>query len=247
MPSADEIYGSSAAAGARPDPLLTISQWADRYRTLSQRASAEPGPWRTGRTPYLRQIMDCLSPSSPIERVVFMKGAQIGGTEAGNNWIGFVIHQAPGPMLVVMPTVETSKRNSKQRIDPLIEESDALRQLVSDPRSRDSGNTMLSKEFPGGVLVMTGANSAVGLRSMAARYLFLDEIDGYTARSVGFRGPTPPSNSCRRKRTRPCCKYSSTRCSAKPGPCKAKRRSGSGSTTAARTTGSAPCRSAASS
>src|ERR1035438_9321616 len=79
MPSADEIYGSSAAAGARPDPLLTISQWADRYRTLSQRASAEPGPWRTDRTPYLRQIMDCLSPSSPIERVVFMKAGQIGG------------------------------------------------------------------------------------------------------------------------------------------------------------------------
>jgi phage terminase large subunit GpA-like protein len=38
---------------------------------------------------------------------------------------------------------------------------------------------MLAKEFPGGILVMTGANSAVGLRSMAARYLFLDEVDAY--------------------------------------------------------------------
>jgi phage terminase large subunit GpA-like protein len=114
-----------------------------------------------------------------MERVVFMKGAQIGGTECGNNWIGFVIHQAPGPMMAVQPTVETAKRNSKQRIDPLIEESEVLRGLVSNPRSRDSGNTVLAKEFPGGVLVMTGANSAVGLRSMAARYLFLDEVDGY--------------------------------------------------------------------
>jgi phage terminase large subunit GpA-like protein len=108
-----------------------------------------------------------------------MKGAQIGGTECGNNWIGYVIHQAPGPMMAVQPTVEMAKRNSKQRIDALIEESEVLRALVSDPRSRDSGNTMLAKEFPGGVLVMTGANSAVGLRSMAARYLFLDEVDGY--------------------------------------------------------------------
>lgn len=91
----------------------------------------------------------------------------------------YVIHQAPGPMMAVQPTVEMAKRNSKQRIDPLIEESEVLRTLVSDPRSRDSGNTMLAKEFPGGVLVMTGANSAVGLRSMAARYLFLDEVDGY--------------------------------------------------------------------
>jgi phage terminase large subunit GpA-like protein len=108
-----------------------------------------------------------------------MKGAQIGGTECGNNWIGYVVHQAPGPMLAVQPTVDMAKRNSKQRIDPLIEESAALRELVSDPRSRDSGNTMLAKEFPGGILVMTGANSAVGLRSMAARYLFLDEVDAY--------------------------------------------------------------------
>ncbi|MCX8018804.1 MAG: phage terminase large subunit family protein, partial [Rhodocyclaceae bacterium] len=82
-------------------------------------------------------------------------------------------------MMVVQPTVELAKRNSKQRIDPLIEESDVLRELVKSPRSRDSGNTVLSKEFPGGVLVMTGANSAVGLRSMAVRYLFLDEIDAY--------------------------------------------------------------------
>src|SRR5512135_2887782 len=177
--STEEVLRAAAAAGARPDPLLTISEWADKYRTLSQRASSEPGPWRTDRTPYLREIMDCLSPMSAVERTVFMKGAQIGGTECGNNWIGYVIHQAPGPMMAVQPTVEMAKRNSKQRIDPLIEESEVLRKLVRDPRSRDSSNTVLSKEFPGGVLVMTGANSAVGLRSMAARYLFLDEVDGY--------------------------------------------------------------------
>jgi phage terminase large subunit GpA-like protein len=188
-PTAEEIYAAAAAAGARPDPLLTISEWADKYRTLSQRASAEPGPWRTDRTPYLREIMDCLSPCSAIERVVLMAGAQLGKTESGNNWIGYVVHQAPGPMMAVQPTVEMAKRNSKQRIDPLIEESEVLRKLVSDPRSRDSGNTVLQKEFPGGVLVMTGANSAVGLRSMAARYLFLDEIDAYPGDVEGEGDP----------------------------------------------------------
>jgi phage terminase large subunit GpA-like protein len=69
--------------GLRPDPLLTVSEWADRYRVLSQRASSEPGRWRTERTPYLREIMDCLSPASPVQRVALMKGAQIGGTECG--------------------------------------------------------------------------------------------------------------------------------------------------------------------
>ena len=146
---------------------------------LSSKASAEPGRWRTSRTPYLKAIMDCLSPTSPVERVVFMKAAQFGATEMGNNWIGYVIHHAPGPMMAVWPTVEMAKRNSKQRIDPLIEESPVLAELIAPARSRDSGNTILAKEFRGGVLVMTGANSAVGLRSMPVRYLFLDEVDGY--------------------------------------------------------------------
>jgi phage terminase large subunit GpA-like protein len=165
--------------GLTPDPQLTVSQWADRHRVLSGKASAEPGRWRTGRTPYLREIMDCLSPTSPVERVGFMKGAQVGATETGSNWIGYVVHHAPGPMMAVWPTVEMAERNSKQRIDPLVEETPVLRELIAPARSRDAGNTVLAKEFRGGVLVMTGANSAVGLRSMPVRYLFLDEVDGY--------------------------------------------------------------------
>ena len=175
--------------GLKPDPGLSVSEWADRHRVLSQRASSEPGRWRTSRTPYLKEIMDCLSPASKVERVVFMKGSQIGGTECGNNWIGYVIHQAPGPMMAVAPTVELAKRNSKQRIEPQIEDSAVLRDRVKPARSRDSGNTILSKEFPGGVLVMTGANSAVGLRSMPARYLFLDEVDGYPGDADGEGDP----------------------------------------------------------
>jgi phage terminase large subunit GpA-like protein len=73
--------------GLKPDPLLTVSEWADRYRVLSQRASSEPGRWRTERTPYLRDIMDCVSPASLMQRVALMKGAQTGGTECGNCWV----------------------------------------------------------------------------------------------------------------------------------------------------------------
>ena len=176
--AADYIEGEFFR-GVEPDSYMSVSDWADEYRVLSSKSASEPGRWRTSRTPYLREIMDCLSPKSPIQKVVFMKGAQIGGTECGNNWIGYIMHKAPGPIMAVSPTVEMAKRNSRQRIDPLIEDCPALKNLVSSPRSRDKGNTMLSKDFQGGVLVMTGANSAVGLRSMPARYLFMDEVDGY--------------------------------------------------------------------
>ena len=175
--------------GMAPEPALLVSDWADKHRMLGSRGSAEPGPWRTNRTPYLRDVMDALSPAHPARRVVFMKGAQVGGTECGNNWIGYVIHHAPGPMLAVQPTTELAKRFSDQRIDPLVEETPAIRQRVAPARSRDSGNRQLSKEFPGGQLVMTGANSAVGLRSMSARFLFLDEVDAYPGDVEGEGDP----------------------------------------------------------
>lgn len=179
MTKAAFIYDEGFGSGLRLDPDLTVSQWSDRYRVLSQIASSEPGKWRTDRTPYLKEIMDCLSPSSPVEKVVFMKGVQCGASESGCNWLGYIIDQAPGPTLMVQPTVEMAKRLSKGRIAPMIEHTSCIRKKVKEARSRDSGNTVQSKEFPGGVLVITGANSAVGLRSMPVRYLFLDEIDGY--------------------------------------------------------------------
>lgn len=167
------------ARGIAPDPLLTVSEWADQHRVLSSSAASEAGRYRTDRTPYMRAIMDALSPSHPARRIVFMKAAQVGATEAGNNWIGYVIHHAPGPFLAVQPTTDLAKRLSQQRIEPLIEESPELREIVFPARSRDSGNTIFAKRFAGGQLILAGANSAVGLRSMPARFVFLDEVDAY--------------------------------------------------------------------
>lgn len=189
MADAFIIYNEGFNAGLKPDPLLNISEWADKYRVLSQKASAEPGKWRTSRTPYLKEIMDCLSPYSGIERVVFMKGAQIGGTEVGNNFLGYIVHLSPGPVMLVMPTVDGAKRTSKTRIDPMFAAIPELKGVISDRRSKDASNTTLMKEFQGGVLVLTGANSAIGLRSMPVRYIFLDEIDAYKGDVEGEGDP----------------------------------------------------------
>jgi phage terminase large subunit GpA-like protein len=183
------VYRQGFFTGLLPDPDYTVSSWADEHRMLSQKASAEPGRWRTDRTPYLRSIMDDLSPMSPVKTVVFMAGAQVGKTECGSNWVGFVMHHAPGPMMMVQPTVDTAKRVSKQRLAPMIEETPVLRKIVTENKSRDASNTQMVKEFEGGVLILTGANSAVGLRSMPIRYLFLDELDGYPADVDGEGDP----------------------------------------------------------
>lgn len=163
----------------RVPPRVSIDDWADAHRVLPSKAAAEPGQWRTSRVPYLREIMRVLSAHHPAERVVFMKSSQVGGTEVGNNWVGCTIDTQPAPMLCVAPTVDMAELWSKQRIAPMIQDTKVLRDKISPARSRDSGNTTLLKDFPGGVLRFAGANSAASLASMPVKYLFLDEVDRF--------------------------------------------------------------------
>lgn len=183
------LWCSSFAAGLALDPELPVSEWADEHRVLSKASSAEPGRWSTERTPYLREIMDTLSPADPTQEVVFQKPTQIGGTETGNNWIGSIIDQGLGPTMIVLPTSNAAKKVSRTRIGPMITETPCLREKVREAKSRDTGNTILLKEFDGGVLILAGANSATELKSSPVRNLFLDEIEEYPADVDGQGDP----------------------------------------------------------
>lgn len=183
------LFDSATRSGFELDEKLTVSEWADKYRYLSPKASAEYGYWRTSRVPYAKGIMDALSTSHPCKKVIFMKGAQIAGTEIGNNFIGYVIDQSPGPMMCVLPNERMAERNSKTRITPLIEESPSLRKKVRSSKSRDASNTIMTKEFPGGVIALVGANAPANLRMMPCKYAFMDEVDGYPGDVDGEGSP----------------------------------------------------------
>ena len=176
-----------AAQAIRPEPSLTVSEWADRHRMLDGKSSAEPGLWRTGRTPFAREPMDRLSSSDPCRTVVLMFASQMVKSEIGNNWAGYSIHHSPGPHMIVQPTDKLAEKYSKMRIAPMINRCPDLRDRVSPPRTRDSSNTLDLKEFPGGLLILTGANAPAGLASHPIRRLHCDEIDRFPD-SAGTEG-----------------------------------------------------------
>ena len=167
-------------------PDLTISQWADEYRRISPEASAEPGRWSTARAEYQREIMDSISDPS-VERTVVMSAAQVGKTELLLNAIGYHIHLEAAPILALEPTIEMGEAFSKDRLATMIRDSIALQGKIKDPRSRDSGNTLLHKTFPGGHVTIAGANSPASLASRPIRVLLCDEVDRYPA-SAGTEG-----------------------------------------------------------
>lgn len=154
---------------------LSVSEWAEQYRYLAPETASEPGPWRNERTPYLRKIMDAFS-DPYIERIVFNKGSQIGGSEAIYCMLGFAIHQDPASTLVVMPSIDLAKYVSRKRIQPMIECCPELKALK--PSNGDDFTT-LEMLFPSMVLTLAGANSPASLASRPCRYVFLDEVDKF--------------------------------------------------------------------
>ncbi len=165
--------------GIRPTERISVAEWADRHRYLAIGSSSMPGRYQTARTPYMRKIMECMSAHLPYKKIVLMKGAQVGATEAASNFIGYAMHVAPAPIMMVQPTEDMVKKISRGRIDTLIAACPELAARVAMRKSKSGENTITQKWFQGGQLYLAGANSAAGLRSVPVRYLILDEVDAY--------------------------------------------------------------------
>ena len=163
-----------------PPPKLSISQWSDQNRVLGP-SSPLPGQWRTDVAPFLREIQDCLSPDSGIERTIFMKPVQCGATEILLNVAAYYLVHCPSTVLIVQPNESMVKRLSRQRIEPLIELCAPLRALVAKARSTGGNEVALKTTRNGGVLAIASAQSAAALRSLPARVVLADETDAYLA------------------------------------------------------------------
>src|SRR6202790_88073 len=160
-----------------PPPDISVSEWARRNRTLPKGTTSRPGPFR----PEVFQIAmmdEILNPL--VHEVVIQKSTQVGFTDAVLlNIIGYFIDADPRPIMYVLPTIDNAKDKGKKAITPMIESCPVLRRKIKPPTSRRAGNTLALKEFPGGFLKLTGANSGAGLRSDPVPVVLFDEVDGY--------------------------------------------------------------------
>jgi phage terminase large subunit GpA-like protein len=164
---------------AAPRRALTVSAWADQHRELTGKQASERGRWRTSRTPFLREIMDCLSASSRVTDVVVKKSSQVGVTELTVNWLGYIMEHAPAPTMVLMPTLEARDAWKVQKLNPLLTDTPVIRDLLGGIRSRDAANRQDLIDYPGGVLFLAGGNSPNSYAQRSVRYLVLDDLDRF--------------------------------------------------------------------
>lgn len=157
------------------------SEWAEQNRIMTSDVSAFEGPFRYDKTPYLKEIVNCLSPYSPARIVAVKKGSQIGFTtgviEAG---IGWIISQNPGNILFLSGHSDLSEEIINTRIDQMISScglQHLIRPNVIRKKNQRTGDTSKAKEFPGGSLVAGSASNHKLLRQRSVRYGFVDDFD----------------------------------------------------------------------
>ena len=173
----------------KPPSDLKISEWADEYRYLSPESSAISGKYRSDYAPYQKEIMDVFN-DPKIEKIVWMKSAQVGATEILNNVVGYFIHMQPSPILIMQPTIAMAQAYSKEKLANMLRDTPVLNARVGDRKSKNSSNTVLSKRFIGGTtLNMAGSNSAASLASRSIRLLCIDEVDRMEANVSGEGDP----------------------------------------------------------
>lgn len=170
-------YQEKALFTLLPPEDMSVSEWAEKYRILDARSSDSPGPWRNDKTPYLVGIMDEMC-NFETEETVFVKPTQVGGTEALLNMMGWVIQQDPSPAMIVYPSDELGGSIVTNRIQPMIEASEPLRE-----RYKGNESSKGELQFDGMYITTVGSNSPSQLASRPIRFLFLDEVDKFPGAS----------------------------------------------------------------
>lgn len=191
------------SASIKPLRKISVSEWANTYFQLPS-DSAEPGQYRTSRTPYVKEIMDAFTDNA-VHRVAVKCCAQTGKTTILLAVIGRFVHIDPCTMLFVNPTLEMSQDISKTRLSQMIQDCKVLTPLFYGKevaaKTRDATQTILSKFFRGGRLVLAGANSPAGLASRPIRILLCDEVDRFPTSAGGTSGEGDPVDLAAKRQT----------------------------------------------
>lgn len=179
MAAAFAVLAAAFATGLAPSPVMTVSAWAEEYRVVPE-PSVEAGKWRNATAPYLVEIMDQLSPSNPTKRVTVIKGAQTGVSEALANAAMAYIDLDPCAIMIVHPTIDGVKDWDVEKFTPAVKATKKVADKVREPTSRGrDGSTAKRKVFPGGFMLLAGANSEAALRQHSIRVLFKDDWSGW--------------------------------------------------------------------
>jgi phage terminase large subunit GpA-like protein len=180
---------ASVLVGIAPPPPVTPSEWAEAHIRLPDGPHAGER-LDFSRTPYLREVTNMIADDSGVQQIVFRKSAQCG---ASTGVLAALMYRAacePCRMALGLPNDGSAMDMNRSKLQPLIESSPTLRNLIEPQSSRTAmGSTVYSKAVPGGSLDLVNMNSAAELKSRTFQVIARDEASEVEAEIGGQGSP----------------------------------------------------------
>lgn len=183
---AGRVLARAAAAVMAPPLPPDISRWCEENIVFDER-SPLPGPYRSDRFPFLREIHEVLSPEHPCREVTIAKSAQTGGTVSlVQPTLGAWHEYGPVDSLVVHPTTSSATEWVNNKWLPMRRQAASLRRIFGDGRGNNTDNTFNQETLNrNGSLKVASAGSPDDLAGTSRRLVIGDDLSKFEMNDKG--------------------------------------------------------------
>lgn len=182
---------AAIAQALAPAPDMRISDWVDQGKVVlsAKTNTPRPGQFSFDGVEYLREPLDRLHPDDPASRVTIRGGAQTGKSSVGQLWMCWSIDCKPMSFAVGLPTGGEVVKYNDYKLDPLLEDSPALKPKVRpvSVKAREGSNTKKKRLYNGATILLFNLGSAAELQMISTGNLILEEVAN-TKKEIGTRG-----------------------------------------------------------
>lgn len=184
-----------------PPQITQPSTFAEAEIYLPASANAQPGPLRL--TSYQREIVDSIA-DPEVEFIILQLASQVGKSASVNAMLSWIVACSPAPVLHVSPTNDRAEEFVRERWQPLVDSSTALRDLIGRGQHTRKGsgggaNSLSLQSYPGGQIAFVSSHRPDQLAARAVKFVFADEVDRFAV-SAGTEGD-PLQHALKRTKT----------------------------------------------
>lgn len=165
-----------------PPPPPDYLKWAEENIEFGDESPFK-GPYNPDLFPFFTPILAALQPDDPCATVTLAKSAQLGGTVLGQIFMGASMCLDPCPMMNTHPTVDNAGKFKKNKWNPFVRGSAALKKVMALSANKDQGDTAAqqNRRDDSGFIMWNGANSAASLSQHSIKKQVQDDLSKWVA------------------------------------------------------------------
>ena len=178
------VLKKSALEVLRPPEKLSVTEWAEKHIYIPKEVSPYAGYFRAGFNQYLNEPLNQFG-NKQTNRLTICFASQTGKTTLMHVGLLYVVTKTPKPVLYLMPSDQSARQISKERIQPMMRASAEVSKILPDNPDNFS---ILTYQLKTTNVHLGGAGSASKLASFPCAVVCFDECDKAEVRNKNEAG-----------------------------------------------------------